>query len=193
MASIKKQLTVLSAILTCAIMLPSAARAQSAAKGPTDPQIVGIVEGANQIDINYAHLALQKSKNKEVRGFAQQMITDHTALQNAVKGLAAKLGVKPATSDTAKSLESQAHETMSKLKGLEGSEFDKAYVDNEIAFHKLVINANSSTLIPSANNAQLKEALQNAQPLFQGHLEHAEKVQQALGGPSQASASMHKH
>src|SRR5581483_7353922 len=165
MQTLRKQIAAIAATLACAVLLPSAARAQSSG-GPSDAQIVGIVEGANQIDIDYAKLALQKSKDKAVREFAQQMITDHTALQKAVTSLAAN--VKPAPSDTAKSLESQAKETMAKLKGLQGAAFDKAYIDNEIAYHKVVINANSSTLIPSAKNEQLRSALQNAQPLFQG-------------------------
>ena len=47
------------------------------AQAPTDPQIVGIVVAANQIDINAGKLALAKSQNAEVRQFAQQMVDDH--------------------------------------------------------------------------------------------------------------------
>jgi putative membrane protein len=188
----KKPVALLAAAMTCAAISVSTARAQSSAAGPSDPQIVGIVVAANQIDIDYAKLALSKSKNKQVREFAQQMVTDHSALQKSVADLGAKLKVTPADSDTSKSLKSQARETTAKLKGLEGKDFDKAYIDNEIAFHKLVINANSSTLIPNADNAELKSALTSAQPLFQGHLEHAQKVQEALGG-AQASVTRHSH
>jgi putative membrane protein len=45
------------------------------AQAPSDPQIVGIVVAANQIDINYGSLALTKSHNKQVREFAQQMLS----------------------------------------------------------------------------------------------------------------------
>lgn len=170
-----KKTTVLAVAVAGAIMLQPMLHAQSAA--PTDPQIAGVVVAANQIDIAYAKLALTKSKNHEVRDFAQQMITDHTALQKSVADLAAKLKVTPEESDISKSLKSQAEETTKKLKALRGKAFDKAYIDNEVAYHQAVIGAASKVLIPNAKNAELKSALEGAAPLLQGHLEHAQKVQ----------------
>jgi putative membrane protein len=166
----------LAAILITSFTFTTSARAQA----PSDPQIVGIVLGANQIDMDYAKLALTKSKNKEVREFAQQMTTDHSSLQKSVKDLGAKLNVTPADSDTAKSLKQQAADETKKLQGLKGKDFDKAYIDNEIAYHQQVIDAVSKVLIPNAQNADLKGALTSAAPLFQGHLEHAQKVQSDL-------------
>src|SRR4051812_15687849 len=90
------------------------------AQAPSDPQIVGIVVAANNIDINYAKLALQKSKNQEVRDFAQQMLTDHNAVQKSVFDLGAKLKVKPADSDTQKSLNDGAKKELATLKKLRG-------------------------------------------------------------------------
>jgi putative membrane protein len=45
---------------------------------PTDPQIAHIAYTAGQLDIDAAKQALEKSKNKEVRDFAQDMVRDHT-------------------------------------------------------------------------------------------------------------------
>src|SRR5437868_8124272 len=95
------------------------------AQAPSDPQIVGIVVAANQIDIDYAKIALQKSKNKEVREFAQQMITDHNAVQKSVFDLGARLKVTPADSDTQKSLKDGATKERAELKKLHGAAFDK--------------------------------------------------------------------
>ncbi len=86
----------------------------------------------------------------------------------------------PADSDTSKSLQAQAKETTAKLKSLKGAAFDKAYVDNEVAYHTAVINAVSTVLIPNAKNAELKGALEAAAPLFQGHLAHAKNIQASL-------------
>jgi putative membrane protein len=66
------------------------------------------VVAANQIDIDYAKLATSKSKNKQIRAFAQRMVTDHSALQKSVFDLGAKLNVTPAESDTSKSLKAGA-------------------------------------------------------------------------------------
>jgi putative membrane protein len=143
---------------------------------------VGIVVAANQIDIDSGKLALSKSHDKEVRDFAQQMVSDHSALQKSVGDLGAKLNVTPAESDTSKSLKAQSEETTKRLRALKGRAFEKAYVENEVAYHQAVINAVSTVLIPNASNAELKSALEGAAPLFQGHLEHAEKVQASLHG-----------
>lgn len=158
------------------------AKANAQGAGPSDPQIVGIVVAADNIDIDYAKLAISKTKDKQVRDFAQQMITDHSSVQKSVNELAAKLNVSPEDSDTSNSLKAKAQQMTQKLQGLRGKQFDRAYIDNEVAYHEAVINATKNVLIPSAQNAELKSALQGAEPLFEGHLQHAERVQSAIEG-----------
>jgi putative membrane protein len=148
-----------------------------ASDGPTDAQIVGIVLAANQIDIDYGKLALAKSQNKQVREFAQRMITDHSAVQQSVRELAAKLGVRAADSPTSESLKKSASEITARLKALDDQEFDQLYVDNEVSYHEVVTGAVDTVLIPSARNPELKSALQGAQPLFLKHLEHVRQIQ----------------
>lgn len=144
---------------------------------PSDANIGAIVLAANQIDIDYGNLALTKSKNKEVRGFAQQMVTDHGAVQKSVIELAGKLHLTPVENDTSNSLKAKSVEVTAKLKSLHGNAFDKFYIDNEVTYHKQVTDAIAGLLIPNAQNAELKAALQGAQTLFLGHLEHARNVQ----------------
>jgi putative membrane protein len=59
---------------------------------------------------------------------------------------------------------------------LSGATFDKAYVANEVAYHKTVDNALEKQLIPSASNPELKSLLQTGLKIFQGHEQHAEHV-----------------
>ena len=179
-----RALCVAATMIFALAMHPAKANAQ-AGGAPSDPQIVGIVVAADQIDIDYAKLAMSKTKNKQVRDFAQQMITDHSAVSNSVSGLAAKLSVTPADSDTSNSLKAQAQQMTQKLQGLKGKEFEKAYIDNEVAYHQAVINATKTVLVPNAQNAELKSALQGAVPLFEGHLQHAQRVQSAIEGGGQ--------
>ena len=171
------------------VALPTATANAQAGGAPSDPEIVGIVVAADQIDIDYAKLAMSKAKDKQVKDFAQQMITDHSAVQKSVFDLASKLNVTPADSGTSNSLKTQAQQTMQKLQGLKGKAFEKAYIDNEVAYHQAVINATKTVLIPNAQNADLKSALQGAEPLFEGHLQHAQQVQSAIeGGGTKASS-----
>ena len=152
-----------------------------AQSGPTDPQIAGIVVTANQIDIDAGELAKSHTKNKEVSKFAQQMITDHTAVNKQAGALAKKLGVTPADSDTSKSLKSGAQKNIANLKGLKGAAFDKAYVDHEILYHQQVLDAVDKTLIPGARNEELKELLVKVRPAFVAHLAHAKQLQSSIG------------
>ena len=148
---------------------------------PTDPQIAHIVVTANQIDIDAGKVAKSKSKNKEVQAFAQQMITDHSAVNKQAGALAKKLGVKPEDNDTSKSLKKGASENIANLKKLKGAQFDKAYVDHEVAYHQAVLDAIDKTLIPSAQNAELKALLVKVRPAFVAHLDHAKMIQSKLG------------
>jgi putative membrane protein len=183
--------TVLGALALLSGILTIGASAARAADRPSDPQIVGIVLAADQIDIDYGKIALAKSKNKAVREFAQRMVTDHSAVQNSVIGLASKLGVTAEDSDISGSLKKGAVDVTAKLKALKGKEFDKFYVDNEVGYHKAVTDAVGTILIPNAQNAELKGALEGAQPLFLKHLEHARLVQ--AGGDGKVSHSEMSH
>lgn len=154
-----------------------------AADGPSDAQIVGIVLAADQIDIDYGTIALSKSQNQQVREFAERMVTDHSAVQKSVIGLAAKLNVTAAASSTSTGLKSGAVDITAKLNSLQGAEFDKFYIDNEVSYHETVTNAVATVLIPSAQNPQLKSALEGAEPLFLKHLEHARSIQSGSAMP----------
>jgi putative membrane protein len=149
--------------------------------GPSDPQIAGIVVTANQIDIDAGKLAKSHTKNKEVSKFAQQMITDHTAVNKQAGALAKKLGVTPEDSDVSKSLKSDAQKNLANLKGLKGAAFDKAYTDHEVAYHQQVLDAIDQVLIPSAQNAELKDLITKVRPAIAAHLDHAKMIQSSLG------------
>jgi len=178
----KKSKLVLAAIVSLAMGLAVLQGNARVPPGPSDAQIVGIVLAADQIDIDYGKIALQKSKDKKVREFAQRMVTDHSAVQKSVIELADKLGVKAEDSSTSTDLKSGAADITAKLNNLKGKEFDKFYIDNEVSYHKTVTDAVDAVLIPNAQNADLKSALQGAQPLFLKHLEHARSVQSGKGG-----------
>jgi putative membrane protein len=165
-------------VLAAALLAPALALAQGK---PSDPQIAHIVVTANQIDIDAGKLAKSKSKNKEVQEFAQRMITDHAAVNKQAGALAKKLGVKPEDNDTSKSLRKGAQDNTANLKKLKDGAFDKAYLDHEVAYHQAVLDAIDKVLIPSAQNAELKDLIVKVRPAIATHLEHARHAQADLG------------
>jgi putative membrane protein len=108
-------------------------------------------------------------------------VTDHTGVNKSAKDLVKKLGVKPEDSPTAESLKKGGQENVAHLKTLKGDAFDKAYIEHEVAYHQQVLDAMDKTLIPSAQNAELKALLVKVRPAFVAHLEHAKKIQAELG------------
>jgi putative membrane protein len=169
----KKSMIVFAAAL---LAIPAAVAAQA----PNDAQIAAIVVTANQVDIDAGKLAESHGSSAEVKSFGKQMVTDHTGVNKQATALVTKLKVTPQDNPTAQSLKSGGEKNVANLKSLKGAAFDKAYVDNEVAYHQQVIDALDKTLIPSATNAELKALLVKVRPAFVAHLEHAKKIQSTL-------------
>lgn len=165
--------------LAAALILGTAGAAAAADK-PTDPQIAHIAYTAGALDVDMAKLAISKSKNKDVMDFANGMVRDHEAVNVQALDLVKKLKVTPEDNATSKALSEASAAEKAKLEKLDGAAFDKAYVANEVAYHKQVNGALETVLIPSAKNAELKSLLETGLKLFQGHEQHAEMVAAGL-------------
>jgi putative membrane protein len=169
--------------LTCAAFATASgafAQDSSAGAAPTDPQIAMIAVTADNVDIEAGKLASTKATSPKVKEFADLMVKDHTSVNAQATALAKKLNVTPEPSATSKSLKQGGETTMAKLKGLSGAAFDKAYVDNEVAYHEQVLGAVDKVLIPNTKNAELKSLLESARPVFVSHLNHAKELQASL-------------
>lgn len=164
----------LSAAVAVVCLLGTPTFAQGAK--PTDPQIAHIAYTAGVIDVTAAKQAIKKSKNKAVVSFAKDMVRDHEAVNKQALALVKKLKVTPEDNDTSRTLAKQATAKQAELAKLKGAAYDKAYATNEVAYHKAVIGALETQLIPASSNAELKSLLQTGVKIFQGHLEHAEHV-----------------
>ncbi len=143
----------------------------------TDPEIASVAVTANQIDINYAKIAKEKSKNADVLKFAATMASDHQSVIDQAVALVKKLGVTPKDNEVSKKLNADAETTKKMLRTKSGNTFNKAYIHNEVAYHKAVIETVQNLLIPQAQNAELKALLEKVLPILKAHLEHAEMVQ----------------
>jgi len=168
-----------SAFLGAAALVALSAPA-IAADAPTDPQIAHIAYTASAIDIAQAKQALNRSHNPAVRSFAHEMVRDHSAVNKKALALVKKLHVTPQPNATSAGLQKSAEAALRRLSHLGGHAYDRAYVDNEIAYHKTVNGALESTLIPSAKNGVLKSLLQTGLTLFREHQAHAEQVAKEL-------------
>lgn len=164
-----------SAIALIAGFLLSAGGVLAADK-PTDAQIAHIAYVAGEIDIKAAKQALERSKTETVRAFANDMLRDHKAVNDKALALVKKLNLTPEDNDTSRALLKQAETKHAELAKLAGDAFDRAYIANEVAYHKAVNAALKTTLIPAAGNAELKALLETGLKVFEGHRQHAEHL-----------------
>ena len=169
----------MSAIIALSVLWVAVAGA-AFAQSVTDAQIAHIVVTANQVDIDAGKLAAAQGTNPEVKKFGEQMAADHAGVNKSATELVTKLKVTPEENATSRALKAGGEKTVAHLKGLKGAAFDKAYIDNEVAYHQQVLDAVDKTLIPGASNAELKALLVKVRPAFVAHLEHAKKIQSSL-------------
>jgi putative membrane protein len=169
-----------SAAASSTMAAPAADTAKPAAAALNDAQIAHVAVTANSLDSAAGVMAKQKGSAKAVKDFAQTMINDHTAVNKQAVALATKLKVTPEDNDVSKSLKSDADASTSNLQGKSGADFDKAYIDHEVTYHQTVLDALDKTLIPGAQNAELKALLEKVRPSIAAHLARAKNIQTSL-------------
>ena len=168
-------------VAQASVSAPAVVVAAAARPALDDPTIVAIFDAANSWDIDAAAVALKKSHNKDVRSFAQMMNHDHRAVRKMGRDLAKKLKVTPTPPGKDFALYQAHMKAMRTLRATKaGPAFDKAYIDNEVAFHQAVIDAVTTTLLPATQNAELKNLETTVAPNFQAHLLAAKKLQGEL-------------
>jgi putative membrane protein len=160
---------------------PTPAPAAPAAPQMGDAEIAHVAVTANTIDSEAGQQALSKASNAEVKQFAQTMINDHNGVNKEAAALAQRLGVTPADNTTSQQLKSDADRMKAELATKSGAEYDRAYIANEVVYHQAVLNALDQTLIPGAQNAELKALLEKVRPAVAAHLQMAQQLQTKLG------------
>lgn len=149
------------------------------ATGPrvSDPEIVAIVAAANDADVRNAAVAREHSRDTAVLAFAQMMADAHTAMNGQATALATRLGVTAQESDISRELVRTQDAERTRIAQFQGAEFDKAYIDHEVAYHTQVVDAIDQILIPSATNAELKGLVEQVRPAIAAHLQRARELQ----------------
>jgi putative membrane protein len=140
-----------------------------------DATIVAIFDNANTVDIETGKLAAKRGSSNEVRQFGAMLARDHEMVRQQGRDLAKKLGVTPTPPEGDQSAQEQAA-VIRRLSGLRGAEFDRAFLQREVQFHKDVIAAIETTLLPAIKNEELRALVVKVAPAFQAHLAMAENL-----------------
>ena len=158
--------------------------AEAARKAATerlsDAQIAAVAVAANKVEIDAAQAARKKAKNAQVKRFASDMIRDHTAADQQATALVKRLGLTPEGNETSRSLAQRAEGDLANLQPLEGKDFEKAYAEHELAFHRQVLATFDERLISDAQNADLKSLLESLRSVVAEHRDHAQALVDSL-------------
>jgi putative membrane protein len=149
------------------------------ARALDDPTIIAIFDAANTVDMETGALAAKRGASKEVREFGAMLVRDHKGVRQMGRDLAGKLKVTPTPPRDDASAKAHAA-AMTSLRGLRGDAFDHAFLQHEVAFHKSVIDAVTTTLLPAIQNAELKALVVKVAPAFEGHRLAAATLDQKL-------------
>ncbi len=145
----------------------------------TDANIFALLDEANAADSAAGAVAATKGTAAAVRDFGKRMMRDHHQLRVQGQTLAKKLNVTPAAPPD-DAVTPAAQKEMDVLNSTaKGKDFDRAYIDAEVDMHKAVLGL-ATTAASQTLTAELKNLIQKAAPVIQGHLDLAESIQKTL-------------
>jgi len=145
-----------------------------AAALPTDAATFIKTAGASDLyEIKSSQLALDKSKDKDVRDFAQMMITDHTKTTQGVKDAAKKANLTVSPPE----LSADQQQKMSDLQPLSGADFDKAYLDQQLPAHQQALDM-MQNYVANGDTPALQDAAKTAIPIIQKHIARLQELTQ---------------
>jgi putative membrane protein len=146
-----------------------------------DGAIIAIYNQVNSFDIETGLLGAERGHSKEVRALGAMVARDHSGVRQAVDSLAGEINASLALPASRSVAASDHYAVMTRLLSLSGQEFDRAYLEHEIAFHEAAIEAIKTALFPAAKSKKLTEHFTAVLPAFQGHLDQTRAAYAKLG------------
>ena len=145
----------------------------------TDANVVDVITVANQGEVDYSQIGVEKATNPAVKEYAQLMVKDHGTMLEGVKSLATKLNITPASNDKANSLKEEVNKDITDLNAKTGKDFDKEFVEEQIDMHQETLDL-LGDLDSKTTNMDLKTAIAEARPKVQAHLDQAKALKDKL-------------
>jgi putative membrane protein len=142
----------------------------------TDANVVDVLTVANQGEVDYSQIGAEKATRADVKKYAQMMVKDHGTMLEAVKSLATRLNVTPATNDKANDLKEENTKDINDLNAKTvGKEFDDEFMEEQVDMHQETLDL-LNDLDSRTTNADLKAAIAEAKPKVQAHLDQAKAL-----------------
>lgn len=166
-------------ILSVALVLGIAATPVAAQTPPPPPpaaakaQAAAYVRAAGMSDlyeITSSKLALQKSRNDDVRRFAQMMIDHHTRTTAATVRAARQDGLTPTPPRLG-----GAEASTGELRRASADAFDRLYIAQQLPAHQAALDLHQS-FAANGDHPALKASAQAAVPIVQQHIQMLQQM-----------------
>jgi putative membrane protein len=133
-------------------------------------------------EVQLGQLAAQKASNPDVKAFGQQMVDDHGKANDQLKSVASQENMTlPSTLDT----KDQA--LLTKLQGLSGADFDRAYVKAMVKDHQEDVKEFQREA-DKGKDPQIKNFASQTLPVLQQHLSKIQSIESNLGAGGGSTA-----
>ncbi len=139
-----------------------------------DKKFVETAAETGTAEVLAADLAIKKTANEEVKAFAIAMQADHTKANEALDQIAVTKNIALPTDRT-----HHDNKMLDKLSKLEGVEFDKAYINDQVNAHEDAVNLFQKEADKGEDN-DVKAFAAATLPTLQHHLEMVKDIQAKL-------------
>ena len=155
-----------------------------------DANVAAVAHASNMDEIQTSQVALQRSQNAQVRQFAQQMITEHTAVDQQMQQMLQAKGMTMQPNQPAQAAMQATAATVANLNQRSGADFDRAYMTHQVQAHRWTLTSLDQSLIPATRDGDMKAFLSGkVRPAVAMHLDMAMRLNTSVGGTN-PTASM---
>jgi len=145
---------------------------QALSATPTGQEFANIAGKSDAFEIAAAKLALKNGSSKQVKDFADEMITAHSESTSKIKAAAAEASPAITPDPT---LTDDQNAKLADLGKKSGADFDEAYIDNQVDAHQDAL-ALMRDYAEHGDTPSLKTAAAAIAPIVQKHLDHAKSL-----------------
>ena len=161
----------LTALAPCLVLALSAcgggSRLAPAPGSPSDPEILAVMEALCMAEVMEGGPAQEQAAASAVAAFGNRIVDDGTVSLKDLQGLR---GIDPLPNDTSKFIEAEAKQTIDVLGVLQGPDFDREFMDHEIAAYGARIKLMQFGLLPYTDNGSLATEIRVQLVQAQDHL-----------------------
>lgn len=143
-------------------------------------QAAQVLLTANGAEIREAKVAVDRASEPDVKAFAEEIVRDHTAARDRLKGIIEKNGIEPEVTPTSDRIKFDSDSAMNHLSQMTESMFDRAFVTRQINVHKSLLSLIDQEIVPVVVDADLRREVGKERAAMQQHLEHAEDIMERL-------------